>query len=125
MEDPAMGVVTVRGWVADYADANTFAEIWLSNSTENTFGYSNHRYDSLVSNASLERNPSERAKVLEEAERTLLGDYPMIPIYDFVQLRLVRKSVAGYSPNSIGCAYSKNIELLSDRQQENRSPQPQ
>jgi oligopeptide transport system substrate-binding protein len=114
-EDPALGVVTVRGWVADYADANTFAEIWLSDSTENTFGYSNHRYDSLVSKASLERSPSERAKVLEDAERMLLSDYPMIPIYDFVQLRLVRKTVVGYSPNAIGCSYSKNIEILSDR----------
>ena len=114
-EDPAMGIVTARGWVADYADANTFAEIWLSDSTENTSGYSNHKYDSLVSSANSERNPSERAKVLEEAERTLLNDYPMIAIYDFVQLRLVRKTVVGYAPNAGGVSYSKNIEIVSDR----------
>ena len=104
-----------KGWIADYADANTFAEIWLSDSTENTFGYSNHKYDSLVSKANLERNPSERAKVLEEAERTLLNESPMIPIYDFVQLRLVRKTVLGYAPTSTGVSYSKNIEIVSGR----------
>jgi oligopeptide transport system substrate-binding protein len=114
-EDPAVGVLTQKGWVADYADANTFAEIWLSDSTENTFGYSNRKYDSLVSDASLKVNPAERAKVLGEAERTLLSDYPMIPIYDFVQLRLVRKSVVGYAPSSTGVSYSKNIEILSGR----------
>jgi oligopeptide transport system substrate-binding protein len=114
-EDPTVGVLTAKGWVADYADANTFDEIWLSDSTENTFGYSNHKYDSLVSKANLERNPSERAKVLEEAERTLLSDYPMIPIYDFVQLRLVRKTVVGYAPTSTGVSYSKNIEIVSGR----------
>jgi oligopeptide transport system substrate-binding protein len=114
-EDASIGVLTAGGWVADYADANSFAEIWLSDSTENKFGFSNHQYDSLLSSASLERSPTERAKVLEEAERMLLSDYAMIPIYDFVQLRLVRKSVAGYSPNAIGCSYSKNIEILSER----------
>jgi oligopeptide transport system substrate-binding protein len=114
-EDPTVGVLTAKGWVADYADANTFDEIWLSDSTENTFGYSNHKYDSLVSKANLERNPSERAKVLEEAERTLLNDSPMIPIYDFVQLRLVRKTVVGYAPTSTGVSYSKNIEIVSGR----------
>ncbi|MGB9243966.1 MAG: peptide ABC transporter substrate-binding protein [Candidatus Acidiferrales bacterium] len=124
-EDPATGIVTARGWLADYADANSFAELWLSDSTENTSGYSNHQYDSLVSSANSERNPSERAKVLEEAERMLLSDYPMIPICDFVQLRLVRKTVAGYAPNANGVSYSKNIEIVDDRQQENRSPQPQ
>ncbi len=114
-EDPVAGVLLAKGWVADYADPNTFDEIWLSGSTENDLGFSDHKYDSLVSSANLERNPLERAKVLEEAERTLLSDYLMIPIYDFVQLRLVRTTVVGYAPNGSGVSYSKNIEIVSGR----------
>ena len=110
-DDASIGVLTARGWVADYADANTFAEIWRSDSTENPFGYANNDYDAVVNKASAELNATERMKLLEQAERTLLSDYPMIPIYDFVQLRMVRKSVADMHRTPSGALTPKTFPL--------------
>jgi len=98
--DPAVGHLTGRGWNADYADANSFLEIWKSDAGDNTTGYHNEGYDALVRQAARAKRPGERAKLLEEAERTLLGDLPAIPLFDSVLKKLVRAARRIWSPRA-------------------------
>lgn len=109
--DPAVGHMTALGWNADYADANAFLEIWKSDSSDNSTGYSNHAYDLLINEAALQKNSAERSRKLAQAERLLLNDMPIIPLYDSVLKKMVRPNVIGYSPNVLGYAYSKDISF--------------
>jgi oligopeptide transport system substrate-binding protein len=84
------------GWIGDYNDANTFAELLLSDAGLNDFGFNNPEYDKLVKQASLTTDMEKRGAMLEEAERIMLEDQPMAPIYFYVVKRLVKPYVLNY-----------------------------
>lgn len=86
-------------WVGDYNDANTFLEIMHSQHGQNDAAYSNPEYDRLLEAASSETDMRERAALLQEAERVMLEDYPVIPLYFPVSKHLVKPYVQGYLPN--------------------------
>ncbi len=52
-------------WVGDYADPNTFLDMWVTNGPNNQTGYSNPLYDELI------RLASDVAPLLSEPERLL------------------------------------------------------
>lgn len=99
------------GWIADYADPSTFADLLESTAGLNDTGYQNPDYDRLVAVAAAETDPIRRMTALEQAEKLLLSDLPLIPLYDGVWLHLAKGYVHGYRPNVLGNAYSKDISL--------------
>ncbi len=101
------------GWIGDYNDANTFAALFLSNSQINDAGYDSERYDELVRLAAAENDLVKRAEYLEEAERQLLEDLPIMPIYFYVTSRLIKPWVVGYESNIMNHHHSKNFKLLA------------
>ncbi len=86
-------------WVGDYNDANTFLEIMHSRHGQNDAAYSNPAYDALLEAAATESDMQLRAGLLQKAERTMLDDYPVIPLYFYVSKHLVKPYVKGYQPN--------------------------
>jgi oligopeptide transport system substrate-binding protein len=100
------------GWIGDYNDANTFAELLLSTSGLNHAGYANSDYDALVRRAAREGDLAKRAELLQEAEAMLLEDMPIMPIYIYVRTRLVKPWVGGYEPNIMDHHRSKNFHIL-------------
>ena len=86
-------------WIGDYRDAYTFAEINASNHGMNDTGYRNPRYDELLAASMKESDPVRRRALLEEAERLLLEDQPLMPIYFYVNRRVVKPWVRGWAPN--------------------------
>jgi len=101
------------GWIGDYNDANTFASLLLSNSQLNDPGYNNPRYDELVRRAAAEGDLEVRAGYLEEAERILLSDLPIMPIYYYVTDRLIKPWVAGYESNIMNHHHTKYLRILA------------
>jgi oligopeptide transport system substrate-binding protein len=65
--------ISRAGWVGDYADPNTFLDMWVTNGPNNQTGYSNPLYDELVHLASdvapLLRDPDRLLNRLERPER--------------------------------------------------------
>ena len=49
---------------------------------------------------------------MEEAERILLDDMPLIPIYFYVSKHLVKPWVGGWEPNIMDHHYTKNFYIL-------------
>jgi oligopeptide transport system substrate-binding protein len=86
-------------WIGDYNDAFTFAELLKSTSGNNDPGYASPEYDRLVAAAQGELDLDKRAELLQAAERVLLADLPIIPVYFYVKARMVKPWVAGYEPN--------------------------
>jgi len=100
------------GWIGDYNDAYTFAELMYSNHGINDVGYRNPYYDQLLAQASLETQPSKRRLLLEEAERVLLSDCPIIPIYFYVSKSLIKPYVRGFVGNVMDHHYTKHFRIL-------------
>jgi oligopeptide transport system substrate-binding protein len=99
------------GWTADYPDANNFAEFLLGSSGLNDTGYANPAYDGLVHEAQLTVDPAQRNALLEAAERLVLRDQPLAPVFTYVQKRLVKPYVRGFALNILGFYYAKDVSL--------------
>jgi|HubBroStandDraft_1064217.scaffolds.fasta_scaffold00061_32 oligopeptide transport system substrate-binding protein len=100
------------GWIGDYSDPNTFAELLLSDSGLNDMGYNNPDYDRLVKSAARTVDPERRMQLLEDAEKLVVTDLPMAPIYSYVKKVMVKPYVVGFEPNILGEFYGKEIHLL-------------
>jgi len=98
-------------WVGDFNDAYSFAQLLQSDFGINLTGYSNPRYDALLAEATKLADPGRRRALLEEAERTMLGDHPLLPIYFYVNKHLVKPYVQGWSDNVMNVQYSKDLRL--------------
>jgi oligopeptide transport system substrate-binding protein len=87
------------GWIGDYNDAFSFAELMRSTSDQNDSGYASAEYDRLVTAAQSELDMQKRAQLLQQAEAVLLEDMPIIPLYYYVSKHLIKPWVRGYAPN--------------------------
>jgi oligopeptide transport system substrate-binding protein len=101
------------GWIGDYNDANTFAELMQCGGGLNDQGYCNEEYDDLIMQAAIESDPLLRAELLQQAEMVLLMDMPIMPIYFYVSNYLVKPWVGGYETNIMKHDRSKNFYILS------------
>jgi len=89
------------GWAGDYADPNTFLDLFVTDRGNNETGWSNKEYDSLVDvEARREQDPAKRMAMLQRAERILCVDaMPIIPIYYYVNQGMIRPRVKGFFEN--------------------------
>jgi len=98
-------------WVGDFNDAYTFAQLLQTNFGINLSGYSNPRYDALLADAVNQADPARRRALLEEAERVMLADHPVLPLYFYVNKHLVKPWVRGWTDNVMNVVYSKDLRL--------------
>ncbi|HWR61955.1 MAG TPA: peptide ABC transporter substrate-binding protein, partial [Clostridia bacterium] len=68
------------GWCPDYDDPMTYLDLWLSDSTQNSCGYSNPKYDELVKFAKASSDFKARGDAMFEAEKILLEDAYIVPL---------------------------------------------
>lgn len=99
-------------WNADYNDASNFLGIFRGNSSSNDTGYSNQTFDNILDGAAKATDPTLRRNLLESAERLMLADYPVIPLYFLVSKRLVKPYVLGVRPNPLDRVESKMLAVL-------------
>ena len=98
-------------WFGDYNDANSFLAIMQSDSAANIPGYSNAEYDELLQSAGEQVDLARRRLYLEEAERVLLADHAVIPLYFYVSKHLVKPEVGGWQDNTLNYHYSQHLSL--------------
>lgn len=101
-------------WIGDYNDAFTFAQFFQSDFDLNLSGYSNPAYDSLLEQAGREVDLQQRRALLEQAERLMLADMPVIPLYFHVSRHLVKPWVKGWQDNIMNLQYSRHLSLQRD-----------
>ncbi len=102
------------GWIGDYNDPFTFLEILQTGHGQNTVGWSNEAFDELAIEAQLERDLDARAALMAEAERVMLADHPLIPLYFYTSKRLVRPHVKGFQANIMDRHYSRHFRIERD-----------
>ena len=100
-------------WVGDYNDAYTFAQYLKSDFGVNLPHYASAAYDALLARAATDTDAARRRALLEEAERLMLRDHPLIPLYFYVNKHLVKPEVEGWYDNVMNVVYSKDLALRS------------
>lgn len=100
------------GWIGDYVDPNNFLDMWICNGGNNRTGWCNAEYDQLI----LEKAPEasthqERLAIFTRAEKMLMEEMPVIPIYIYTSNTLVHPSVKNLNDNILNQASFKEIYL--------------
>ncbi|HWQ90580.1 MAG TPA: peptide ABC transporter substrate-binding protein [Clostridia bacterium] len=77
--------LSASSWVGDYNDANTFLDLYMSNSGNNRTGWKSPEYDALIRAANQETDLVRRAALFQQAERLLVReDVPVVPLFFYV-----------------------------------------
>jgi oligopeptide transport system substrate-binding protein len=98
-------------WAGDYNDAQTFAQYLKSDFGLNLPHYRSAAYDALLRRAAAEVDLAKRRALLEEAERVMLADTPLMPLYFYVNKHLVKPQVLGWYDNVMNVTYSRDLGL--------------
>ncbi len=99
--------IAKEGWGADYNDAQSFLELFETNSSYNDCGYSNPDFDDLMSQAK-SSSGDERISLLQEAEKVLVQDDAAIaPTFFQTRSWVCKDNVSGIVRNGTGlrCDY--------------------
>ena len=88
-----------EGWIGDYPDPNTFLDLMTSYSQNNNTAWGNTKYDALIQAAALEGDAQKRFAILHDAEKILLDEMPVLPIFTYTKVSLVKPHVKGWYPN--------------------------
>lgn len=101
------------GWCADYNEPTTFLNIMLSNSSNNSSHYKSPEFDQVIKDAVTAKSVDDRMKAYQKAEQILDKDSVIIPIYYYVNSRLVKPYVGGYTGNDpLGNFYTKDMYII-------------
>lgn len=111
----AMEVTQVfrSSWTGDYNDPHTFLQVMQGGNPANMTGYASDEYDLRMRQAAEQTDLGRRQLYLEEAERVLLADHPIIPLYFFVSKHLVSPRVRGWGDNVLDYHYSQNLSIAT------------
>jgi oligopeptide transport system substrate-binding protein len=112
------------GWISDYNDPYSFLEMFRTGHPRNDFGYSNESFDALLDEVGTERVRARRERLMFEAERVLMADSVIIPVYSYVTKRLVNPHLRGWEPNVMDHHLSRYMFKLRSRSTAARTPPP-
>lgn len=91
--------ISRAGWVGDYVDPMTFIDLWWSESSFNDAKYNNPDYDELVFKTKSTADQSIRFEAMRTAEKMIMEDMPVIPVYFYTQPYAQKSYVTGvYKP---------------------------
>jgi ABC-type oligopeptide transport system substrate-binding subunit len=116
MREAEITQVFRSSWIGDYNDAHTFLNILESGNPSNMPRFANATFDQLMKQAAGQTDLHKRRLYLEEAERVLLREHPVIPLYFFVSKHLVSPRVRGWGDNVLDYHYSQHLSLVTETQ---------
>jgi oligopeptide transport system substrate-binding protein len=98
-------------WCGDYPDPEKFLKLFSGESHQNHCRWRSNEYDELLRAAAHMRDDTERLKLLKDAERLLVGDMPIIPLYFESDLYLLKKRVKGWDSNLLDIRQWKFVDV--------------
>jgi ABC-type oligopeptide transport system substrate-binding subunit len=102
-------------WIGDYNDAYSFLQVLKGGFGINLPRYASEPYDVALAMAGAATG-EDRATYLAAAERQLLADVPLIPLYFYVSKHLVAPRVHGWYDNVMNVTYSKDLSIRQSRE---------
>ncbi len=91
-------------WFGDYVDPMTFLDLWTSDAGKNLAKWKNEEYDKLIEKAK-KTTGEERYNAMYEAEKLLMEDVVVIPLYYYIDDLMVKDYVKGVKKSMLGYFY--------------------
>ena len=103
--------ISRSGWTGDYLDPMTFMDLWITGASNNYVNYSNPEYDKLVKEAQTSTDQKLRMDNMKKAEKMILEDMAIVPIYFYTHPYAVKPNVKGITKNAINYPSLINAEI--------------
>ncbi|SPX84358.1 ABC transporter substrate-binding protein [Moraxella ovis] len=102
------------GWCADYNEASTFLNTFLSTDSSNYGKYNSPAFDAIMAQTlGADVTPEQRAELYRQAEEVLDKEAATIFVYQYVAPRLVKPYVSGFATNDPqGQWHVKDLKIL-------------
>ncbi|MEW6057860.1 MAG: peptide ABC transporter substrate-binding protein [Bdellovibrionota bacterium] len=102
----------IRQWGADYPDASSFMEVFLSDRNTNATGWKNSQYDALVKNAGGSVKVLDRLQYYTDAQRVLLQEHAIVaPLYYPKLTALVSTDVSAFEISPLNYFFFRRIRM--------------
>ena len=98
--------VVMGGWGADYADASSFTDLFVTDNSYNRGRWTSEAYDAAVKSSATTNagNPDARWQDLLDAEKIIMDQQGVIPVYQNVEAHLRAPKVKGGRITRCWCA---------------------
>lgn len=100
------------GWVLDYNDPMNFLSIWKSSEFSILTGWKNTKYNNYIKIAESTTDQKTRITALHSAEKIILDELPICPIYQCTSILLQNPRLSGVfvSPNNYLYLYTGDLK---------------
>jgi peptide/nickel transport system substrate-binding protein len=100
-------------WIADYPDAENYLSVFYSKNPAppNYTRYKSDAFDRAFENAIREDNDSIRYRLYQDADRIMMEDAPVVPLWYDKVVRLVQPRVKGFKPNPLNLLELRWVRL--------------
>jgi peptide/nickel transport system substrate-binding protein len=105
--------VFFRGsWIADYPDAENYLSVFYSKNPAppNYTRYNNPLFDAAFEKAIAETNDSLRYALYREADRIMIEDAPVVPLWYDMVVWLVQPRIQGFRPNALNLLELRRVK---------------
>jgi dipeptide transport system substrate-binding protein len=100
-------------FLPDFADPINFLDGFQSNNPFSRTGWVNPQYDKLVKDAYNEPDDAKRYKMMHDAEKILMDDAPILPLYFYNTAYLQNDKLTGVVRHAFGFIDFKWADLKS------------
>ncbi|MGQ0709136.1 MAG: peptide ABC transporter substrate-binding protein [Rhodoferax sp.] len=105
--------VARNGWIGDYNDATTFLTLVQCDSDQNSHKNCSRKAEELIDKGNKEIDPAKRTKLMTDAAKLIMDEYPMMPLLQYTVPRLVKSYVGGYtSTNTMDRYRGKDLYVI-------------
>ncbi len=100
------------GWCGYYNEPSAFLNLLASDSEYNDSNYQNPQVDALLKRARVSSQPAE---IYQQIEQFIARDFPIIPIYHYTSVILLKPNIRGWPFNNIqNTWYSKDLYRVAE-----------
>ncbi len=100
-------------WIADYPDAENYLSVFYSKNPAppNYTRYKNPAFDALYEKALVEKNDSIRNQIYRDADRYVINDAPVVPLWYDMIIHLVHPYVTSFTANGLNLLELRRVKL--------------
>ena len=107
--------IALTRWGPDYADPMTYLGMWITNNSNNYGFWSNAEYDSIIADCTTGEtamDPTARWAALYDAEKIVMDEAVIFPLYTQCNAELISTSVSGieFHPVALNRVYKNAVK---------------